>query len=226
MPGASFCVGAISMASSVFLSIYVQVVMGRAASVAAWVLMAMSVSWTLGSLGGGRLMLRTSYRTAVGMGGVWLLPGVLVLILLDPARGPIWAAAGGFLIGIGLGFMNNTFTVAVQASADFRQRGVATSSTVFMRIMGQTVGSAAYGGILNVGLAGHVSAGSDVVNRLMDPALRRSLPESAVAPFIAAVAGALHNVYLIEGAVALIALSTALCLPAGLSPHGKKSAAP
>lgn len=221
---ASFCLGAIMIGSTVFLSIYVQMVMGRTAAVAAWVLMAMSVSWTLGSIGGGRLMLRTSYRTTVAVGVAWLVPGVLMLILLDPERGPEWAAVGGFLIGIGLGFTNNTYTVAVQASVDYAQRGVATSSNVFMRIMGQSVGAATYGGILNAGLAGRIPGGAEIVDRLMDPAVRQSLPVSAVAALISAVAGALHNVYVIEGVATLIVLATALCLPAGLSPVRKTHA--
>jgi EmrB/QacA subfamily drug resistance transporter len=218
---ASFCVGAITMGSSVFLSIYVQNVMGRTAGVAAWVLTAMSFSWMFGSLGGGRLMLRTSYRATVVTGAVWFLPGCAMMILLDPSRGPLWAAIGGFLIGIGLGFANNTFTVAVQATVAFSERGMATSSTVFMRIIGQTVGAALYGGILNAGVTARIPGGGDIVNHLMDPALRRTLPPSVVGPLVDAIADALHHVYLIQGIAAGMMILTALTLPAGLSPLRK-----
>ena len=218
---ASFCVGAITMGSSVFLSVYVQNVMGRSAVVAGWVLTAMSFSWMFGSVGGGRMMLWTSYRTTVWSGALWLLPGAAMLILLEPAHGPLWAAIAGFLIGVGLGFTNNTYTVAVQASVDYSQRGVATSSTVFMRIIGQSVGTALYGGILNAGVMARVPGGSEILNRLMDPALRQSLPEAAVAPLVSAMAAALHNVYVIQGLAVLIMLATGFCLPAGLSPLKK-----
>jgi EmrB/QacA subfamily drug resistance transporter len=220
----SFCVGAIIMGGSVFLSLYVQNVMGRNALVAGLVLTAMSASWMFGSIGGGRLMLWTSYRATVWAGGLWLLPGATLLILLDPTRGPAWAAVGAFLMGVGLGFANNTYTVAVQASVDYSQRGVATSSTVFMRIIGQSVGTALYGGILNAGVIAGVPGGGDIVHRLMDPALRQSLPPSTIAPLVAAMASALHNVYVIQAVVVLVMLTTAICLPAGLSPLKKAHA--
>ncbi len=218
---ASFCVGAITMGSSVFLSVYVQNVMGRSALVAGWVLTAMSFSWMFGSVGGGRLMLRTSYRATVWSGGLWLLPGCAMLVLLDRTHGPLWAGIAGFLIGVGLGFTNNTYTVAVQATVDYTQRGVATSSTVFMRIIGQSVGTALYGGILNAGVVARVPGGGDIVNRLMDPALRVTLPQSALVPLVDAMAAALHNVYVIQGLATLVMLATAFFLPAGLSPVNK-----
>ena len=214
----SFCVGATIMGGSVFLSLYVQNVMGRSAVVAGWVLTAMSFSWMFGSIGGGRVMLWASYRAAVWAGGLWLIPATALLILLDPTRGPLWAAVAGFMLGVGLGFANNTYTVAVQATVDYSQRGLATSSTVFMRIIGQSVGTALYGGILNAGVMARVPGGADIVHRLMDPALRRSLPEATVAPLVSAMAAALHNVYVIQGLVVLVLLATAFCLPAGLNP--------
>lgn len=221
---ASLCVGSITMGGSVFLSVYVQNVMGRSALIAGWVLTAMSVSWVFGSVGGGRLMLRTSYRATVWSGAVWLLPGAVMLIMLDPSHGPLWPGIAGFLMGIGLGFTNNTYTVAVQASVDYSQRGVATSSFVFMRIIGQSVGTALYGGILNAGVTARVPAGGDILNRLMDPSLRESLPQATIAPLISAMAAALHNVYVIQGLVVVVMLATGFCLPSGLSPLKKAHA--
>jgi len=220
----SFCVGALIMGGSVFLSLYVQNVMGRSAVVAGWVLTAMSFSWMFGSIGGGRVMLWASYRAAVWTGGAWMVPSAILLILLDPSHGPLWAAAAGFMLGVGLGFANNTYTVAVQATVDYSQRGVATSSTIFMRIIGQSVGTALYGGILNAGVAAHVPGGADIIHRLMDPALRESLPDSAIAPLVAAMAAALHNVYVIQGLMVLVLLATGFCLPSGLNPLKKPHA--
>jgi len=218
---ASFGIGAIIMGGSVFLSVYVQNVMGRSATVAGWVLTAMSASWMFGSMGGGRLMLKTSYRTAIVFGGLWLVPGTAMLIMLDPSYGPLWAAVAGFLIGVGLGFSNNTFTVVVQATVEQRQRGIATSSSVFMRIIGSTVGTAVYGGILNAGVSGHVAGGADIVNRLMDPHLRETLPAATIGPLVTAIGDALHNVYIIQAIITAAVVATALWLPAGLSPVKK-----
>jgi len=147
-----------------------------------------------------------------------LIVGSLVLASLDPARGPVWAGVGGFIIGIGLGLSNNTFTVAVQAAVEWGQRGIATSHLSFMRVMGQAIGAALFGGVLNYRLAGQMIGEGDVVNRLMDPALRQSLPAAELAPLTTAIGAALNEVYVLQALFSLIALLTALALPAGLSP--------
>ena len=46
-----------------------------------------------------------------------------MLTVLSPADGPVWAAAGAFVIGIGMGFVSTVFIVAIQASVPWRQRG-------------------------------------------------------------------------------------------------------
>ncbi len=183
--------------------------------------MAMSFSWMFGSIAGGRLMLKFSYRATVATGAVWLLPGAAMMVMMTQDHGPLWPTVAGFLIGIGLGFVNNTFTVVVQAAVEHHQRGIATSSLVFTRIIGQSLGAALYGGILNAGVAKHLGADADIVSRLMDPHLRESLPEATIGPLVSAMAGALHNVYILQAVAVLIALATGFFLPAGLSPVQK-----
>jgi len=52
----------------------------------------------------------------------------------------------------------------------------------------------------------------------MDPNLRDNFPASEIEPLMAAIAAALHNVYLVTGALALIGLAVTRALPRGLSP--------
>ena len=70
-----FALGAIIMGATAFLSLYVQGVMGRSAMLAGIVLMTPSVTWPIGSMSGGWMMLRTSYRTTTLIGTVPLLLG-------------------------------------------------------------------------------------------------------------------------------------------------------
>ena len=104
-------------------------------------------------------MLRTSYRLSAMIGGAALVLGSLVLIGLTPTRDPGWAAAGALLVGIGMGFCNTTYLVSVQAAAALRERGAATASSMFMRIVGQSVGAALFGALVNFGLLRHGAAG-------------------------------------------------------------------
>ena len=77
--------GAVMMGVSAFLPTYVQGAMGRSATMAGLVLGAMSVTWALSSIFGGRLMVRTSYRLAAILGA---------LVAAGRLRRVGWADAG------------------------------------------------------------------------------------------------------------------------------------
>jgi MFS family permease len=211
-----FGVGCVIMASTTFLPAYIQGVMGYSPIVAGYALSIGSVTWIAGSAAGGRIMLRSSYRTAAAVGGVFLVAGAVMLIALEPERGPWWAAIGTSLVGIGMGLTQNTYTVAAQSCVGWSERGTATALIAFSRMLGQTIGTAIYGGIVNLTLAGLL--GNDAVNRIMDPNLRDKLPAAEIGHVMLAVAGAIRNVYVGAGIVVIIIIAAGLSLPRGLSP--------
>ena len=213
-----FTNGALIMAVSGYLPTYVQGALGEGVLSAGLALGASSMSWAFASFAAGRLMVRTSYRLAAIIGGLSLVAGALLLIALDPSRGLAWAVTGSFVIGIGMGFCNTAFVVAIQASVGWTQRGVATSSYMFMRIVGQSVGAAVFGAVLNFGLHSRAPEAADSVNRLLDPGLRRSLGTAELAHLSDAIASSLHLVYIIAGLAAVVTLVLACALPAALSP--------
>ena len=213
-----FTTGALIMAVSGYLPTYVQGAMGGSVLAAGLVLGASSISWALASFAAGRLMVRTSYRLVAVIGGLSLVTGSLLLATLDPGRGFSWAATGSFVIGIGMGFCNTAFVVLIQASVGWSERGVATSSYMFMRIVGQSVGAAVFGAVLNFGLSRHAPQAGDLINRLLDPGLRHSLGSAELVQLSDAIASSLHLVYILAGLAALITLALACALPAALSP--------
>jgi EmrB/QacA subfamily drug resistance transporter len=213
---ACFTVGSITIAASAFLPAYVQGVMGETPLIAGYVVSITSVTWMLGSATGSRIMLRSSYRTATVVGSVIVIIGAAFLITMEPEYGPLWAGAGTALTGLGMGLYQNTFFLAAQAAVGREQRGTATASTLFARILGQSVGSALFGGIVNLSLAGRI--GGNAVDKIMDPALRDNLPADEIGPLMAAIAAALHNVYLVTGLLALAGFAVTRALPPGLSP--------
>ncbi len=215
----AFAIGAVMMATVVFVPTYVQGVMGGSALLAGFALAAMSMGWPLGSTLAGRLVNRSSYRAMAAAGGAGLVLGAALLVAMNPARGPLWAGSAAFLTGLGMGFGNTGVILAAQSSVPFRQRGVATSMGLFMRMLGQSVGAAIFGGILNLSLAQRLPGAGDVVERLMEPSQRAGLGAEATARLAQAVAAALHQVYLVTGLLALAALCLALLFPAGINPH-------
>ena len=144
--------------------------------------------------------------------------GSLMLILLTPASGMLWAGSGSFVLGVGMGFCNTAFIVSTQASVGWSERGMATSSTMFMRIVGQSVGAAVFGAILNLGVYRLAPDAAEGVNRLLSAEARRSLGATAIVRLTEAVGSSLHVVYLIAGVIAVVSLALALALPARLSP--------
>ena len=211
-------IGMVLMGVTAFLPIYVQGAMGLGPMVAGMVIGAQSMSWSLAGIAAGWVMVRTSYRTAGVIGALSLTVGTAMLIALDPARGALWAISGACIVGIGMGFCNTTFLVSVQMSVGWNERGVATSSVLFMRPLGQMVGAALGGAILNLGIQRYAPEAAATVDRLFDPGLRKGLGAADVAHLSEAIAQSLHEVYIIGCLAALVTLAMVLKLPAGLSP--------
>ncbi|MGH7115568.1 MAG: MDR family MFS transporter [Stellaceae bacterium] len=213
-----FGTGSTMMAVSAFLPTYVQGVMGRSPAVAGLALGCMSVSWMFASFAAGRLMIRTSYRLAATLGGVALAAGAVILTQLQPTSSIALASAGSLVMGIGMGACNTAFLVSLQASVGWHERGVATGSNMFMRVIGQSFGAALGGAILNFGVFRRVPDAADAVNRLLEPALRHSLAAGEIARLTDAVAASLHEVYWIATLTAVFTFVMALGFPARLSP--------
>jgi EmrB/QacA subfamily drug resistance transporter len=210
--------GAVMMGVSAFLPTYVQGAMGRSPVAGGLVLGAMSVSWALASIMGARLMARTSYRMVAMLGGLALTAGCAMLVALRPGDGPALASIGSLVIGIGMGFSSTVFIVSAQAAVPWRQRGAATSSIMFLRFIGQSLGAAACGAVLNATMRALDPAATHVVDRLLDPVGRVGLPPAELAHLTEVVARSLHNAYLLATMFALATLLIASRLPARLSP--------
>jgi len=215
---AGFGGSATMMAVSALLPIYVQGVMGLGSGVVAFVVGCTSVSWMFASFAAGRLMIRTSYRVTAASGAATLLVGALMLSMIAPSSTPLWAAAAAFVVGIGMGFCNTTFLVAIQASVGLHERGAGTGSQMFMRIMGQAVGAAAFGAIVNLGVGRLLPGSGDLVNRMLEPATRASLGADQLARLSDAVGIAAHYAFLLAVAISLLTLLATIALPARLSP--------
>jgi EmrB/QacA subfamily drug resistance transporter len=214
----NFTSGAMMMGVAAFLPTYVQGAMGGSAIDGGLVLGAMSVSWAIASLAAGRIMMRTSYRCVAVLGGLSLSIGCAMLAALRPADGLLWASAGSLVIGIGMGFCSTVFIVSIQASVPWRQRGAATSSSMFMRFVGQSAGAAGCGAVLNATML-HLDPGAlHTVDRLLNHSERLAMTPAELAHLTGVMAASLHNAYLLATGFAVLTLLIAFQLPARLSP--------
>ena len=122
-------------------------------------------------------------------------------------------------MGIGMGFCNTTFLVAIQANVGFHERGIGTSSQMFMRMIGQSVGAALLMARSSISAStGCCRASAELVNRMLEPATRASLGADTLAKLADAVGLAAHDAFLLAVVLAAVTLTATISLPARLSP--------
>jgi EmrB/QacA subfamily drug resistance transporter len=218
---ASGSIGGMQMAVTAFLPAFIQGVLGESPMHAGLALTAMSFAWPTGGFIAGRSLLRMSYRRSSSFGAIVLIAGAAMLALLSPTLGADWAIASAFLIGLGTGLTNMGFFVAIQASIDWHQRGMVTATFNYSRIIGQSIGTAIFGGLVNAALARRIEGGDDLASRILDPDLRQSLSPTQFTPLLDAFTDAVHLIFEINVALAILTMVWALALPRGLGVRGQ-----
>jgi EmrB/QacA subfamily drug resistance transporter len=148
-----------------FIPTYMQGVVGISATYSGAVLLPLSLLMVLASFLSGVLMNRLGYKSFALAGCLITASGLYLLSLLGTSP-PIWLAVLEMMyLGVGIGFMLQTYIVATQNDVDRRQVGVATSTLTLLRQLGATLGVTALGVVLNDRLA------SELPNHLPKPAL-------------------------------------------------------
>jgi hypothetical protein len=206
------------MGVTAYLPAYIQGAMGCSPSSSAIVLAAMSVVWVLGSATAGLCLPHRTYRCIATLGALTLIAGAATLITMTPTRGLAWSAVGAILVGVGMGFCNTTFMVSVQTSVGWRQRGAATSSTMFLRFLGQSFGAPVFGAVLNASLIAGPLGVAGVLDQLLDPHRRGMMEVGDLGRLIEGIAVAMRHAYLLTGMLAVLSLLLALTYPIGLGP--------
>jgi EmrB/QacA subfamily drug resistance transporter len=207
-------IGALLMCVIAFLPTYVQAAMGRSVTFAGAAIGIQSLSWSVGAVLAARFMNAVSYKATGIVGALMLIAGTALLITLDRNSSFAWLGSATMLVGLGMGFCNQTFLLSMQGSVGWNERGVATASFLFSRTIGQSIGAAIGGAILNFGVAHQGPGAAETLERLLDPERRPGLDTDTIAHLGGAIAGALHQVYIIAGMLAVLTLLTSLILPA------------
>ncbi|WP_274651449.1 MDR family MFS transporter [Paenibacillus humicola] len=219
---ATFTSGALVIGLTSFLPTYIQGVMGDSAFVAGFTLTVMTVGWPIAALAASHLILKVGMKPTVIMGGIAAFIGSLFFITLDPSKGAVWAGAGSFLTGIGMGLTSASFMISIQNSVSFQMRGVATASNMFMRLLGSTVGAAVLGGVLNTRFSAYLagedrsissSLSIDSINQLLSGSGTGQLPAAEQTVLKAGLTVSLHSVYWAVFALALLTLVGSVLMP-------------
>ncbi|MEN8603094.1 MDR family MFS transporter [Microbacterium rhizosphaerae] len=125
------------------LPLYLQIVLGSSPTESGLQLFPMILGMMAASIGSGQIISRTGrYRMFPIIGTACLAAGFLVLTRLQYDTPYPYVALAMLLIGLGLGQLMQTLTIASQNSVGLRDMGVATSASTFFRQIGGTLGTA------------------------------------------------------------------------------------
>ncbi len=199
--------GVVMFSLSTYVPPLVQGVMGGNALEAGVAVAAMSIGWPIGSIVGGRALLRFGARPTVLVGTAMLVVGTLVVTqatlpgTLD--GGLVVAALGEAVTGLGMGLTSTTILVMVQAAVPWQRRAVATGLVQFSRTIGGAVGVGLLGGIVTASVGGASAA-------ILDPIGRNSIPAAQLAAMRASLSGGLEWVFVILFVDALVVAAVAI----------------
>ncbi|RPE85346.1 MFS transporter [Curtobacterium sp. PhB137] len=125
------------------IPLYLQIVKGVTPTESGFAMLPMVLGLMISSIASGQIISRTgNYQVFPITGTAFTAIGFTVLTFLTADR-PLWfLMLGMFGIGLGLGQLMQTLTLAAQNSVSPRDIGVATSAATFFRQIGGTMGTA------------------------------------------------------------------------------------
>jgi EmrB/QacA subfamily drug resistance transporter len=216
----TFMGGGLMFGVSSYVPLFSQGVFGGTAINAGLIVLPMSISWPLGSIVGGRIILKVGYYLSAICGTFCLILGSLTLLALSKESGQGVAMASVTIIGFGMGLTTSAVIISVQNAVEWRHRGVATASTQFFRTIGGSIAVAIMGAILNTQMSSRLGAIEGVPsgaseNTLLTPEARSLLPEGVLSAMQQALSASLHEVFFCVLIAAVISFGVVWFFPRG-----------
>ncbi|MBY0012464.1 MDR family MFS transporter [Paenibacillus typhae] len=210
--GANLLVSTLIIGLSTYVPLWVQGVFGESAALSGLLLAPMSVGWTLGSIAGGRMILRAGSRQTGMLGLSLIAAGAVGLTLMTADSSQLLLLVLMMFCGVGFGYASTVFTIIAQSSVGHDQRGASTALNTFTRSLGQTVGVAVFGSWLNLSIdrqladqPGAAVSGADI-NSLLNPHGGSTLTGDAWNSLHGALEGGLHSLFIMMAVLAVLSL--------------------
>jgi EmrB/QacA subfamily drug resistance transporter len=165
------------------LPLYLQIVFGLNPTASGFATLPLTGGLLIASIGSGQIISRTGkYGIFPVIGSLIMASGYVVLTFLTYDK-PLWFIfIAMFLIGLGLGQMMQTLTMAAQNAVKAHQMGVATGASTFFRQIGGTLGVAVLLSVLFATLPGNIiiaSQDSSTLSSGLNAALTPSVAEAS-----------------------------------------------
>ncbi|MCF2531952.1 MDR family MFS transporter [Yinghuangia soli] len=156
----SLFVGLAMMGATVFLSQYFQIARGKSPTVSGLMTMPMVLGLAATSTVVGRRITATGRwkRYLVG-GGVALTAGLVLMGTTRYDTNLVLLGASMFLLGAGVGALQQNLVLAVQNAVPARELGAASSTVAFFRSLGGAIGVSILGAVMAHRVAGYLADG-------------------------------------------------------------------
>jgi EmrB/QacA subfamily drug resistance transporter len=153
----AFVVGLTMMGSLIYVSVYLQFVVGYSPTMAGLAILPMMLGIMPASIIGGRMISKLGkYKPFPIAGTAIAVVGMFLMSRLGETT-PAWQrGVYMFVLGSGLGLVMPVLTLAVQNALPFKDIGTGTSANLFFRNMGSSFGTALFGAILTNRLTHYV----------------------------------------------------------------------
>ncbi len=167
-----FVMGFAMFGALTFLPLYMQIVKGVSPTASGLRILPLMLGMLGASVISGRLVTRWGrYKVFPVVGTALMTVGAYLLSMIDATTNG-WVLAGYmFVFGVGMGLVMQVLVVAVQNAVSYQDLGVATSSSVFFRMIGGSFGTAVFGAIYAI-----------VLNHTIAPTLAK-VPASVLKSF-------------------------------------------
>ncbi|WP_438433032.1 MDR family MFS transporter [Gorillibacterium sp. sgz500922] len=163
------------MGALIYLSFFVQGVLGISATYAGYVTMPMSIVMVVASAVTGQMISRKGkYKRFALIGIPIMIAGMGIMVVMNNTS---TAVLSMIVFGLGLGIGMPVFSIASQNAVSHKELGVVTASLQLFRNLGGTIGIAVMGTVMSNNLAQHLkealTAKAGVLAKL-DPAVAKS----------------------------------------------------
>jgi EmrB/QacA subfamily drug resistance transporter len=177
--------------------LYLQLVDGATPTESGYLMLPMILGLMISSIVSGQIIARTGkYKLFPIVGTFFMLSGFYYFTFASVDKPVWWMMIGMLLVGLGLGQLMQTLTIASQNSVEARDIGVATSSSTFFRQIGGTLGTAVIFSVLYTRIPDTIAAAfkdttllDNMKTALADPAVLADKANSGILELLKTVQG-------------------------------------
>jgi EmrB/QacA subfamily drug resistance transporter len=167
----SLMIGSALLPLVIYLPLFLQGIQGQSATDSGLVITPLTISVVIGAAIAGFVIARIGrYQIVALVGSILMIIGMFLLTQLTVSTPFLVTARNMIIVGLGIGMFFSLLTLVVQNSIPRTRMGVGTGATRYLTALGQTVGVAIVGTVVNNFVA------SDLPKRLPASVIQRLTP--------------------------------------------------